>query len=71
MSALIIIGTTLTGIGLIMLGYCISVAIRAKRANLPDEEMRSRLQRVVAINMGALAIAVIGLMCVILGVFLG
>ena len=71
MSILVIIGTILTCIGLIMLGYCISVAFRAKRAYLPDDVMRARLQRVVAINMGALFVAVIGLMCVILGVFLG
>ena len=71
MSILIILGTGLTCIGLIVLGYCISAAIRAKRANLTDEAMRARLQKIVNINMAALAIAVIGLMFVILGVSLG
>jgi hypothetical protein len=32
--------------------------------------LRARLQRIVTINMGALLVSVIGLMCVVLGVFL-
>ena len=64
-------GTGLAAIGLLALCYCIVAAIAAKRANLPDEELRARLQRVVAINMGALLISVLGLMSVVVGVFLG
>lgn len=64
-------GTVLALIGLVALGYCIIAAVSAKRAGLPDAELRSRLQRVVAINMGALLISVLGLMSVVIGIFLG
>ncbi len=64
-------GTGLALIGLLLLGYCIAAALQAKRAGLDDADMRARLQRIVTINMGALFLSVIGLMCVILGVFLG
>ena len=56
--------------GLLALGYCIYAAISAKRAGLPDPELRARLQRIVTINMGALLVSVLGLMSVVLGVFL-
>lgn len=70
MSWLVIGGAGLTVAGLALLGYCIYAAFAAKRAGLEDDAMRARLQRIVAINMGALALSVLGLMCVILGVFL-
>ncbi len=63
-------GTTLALVGLLTLGYCIFAAVSAKRAGLADEEMRARLQRIVAINMGALLISVLGLMSVVIGVLL-
>ena len=56
--------------GLVGLGYCIVAAIAAKRAGLPDPELRSRLARIVSINVGALLISVLGLMSVVVGVFL-
>ncbi|MBF9041746.1 hypothetical protein HKCCE4037_00260 [Rhodobacterales bacterium HKCCE4037] len=71
MGWLVLLGTAmaLTGIGL--LGYCIYSAFAIKRAGLDDVAMRAQLQKIVAINMGALLLAVLGLMCVVLGVFLG
>jgi hypothetical protein len=63
-------GTTLAVAGLIGLGYCIVAAISAKRAGLPDPELRSRLARIVSINVGALLVSVLGLMSVVVGVFL-
>ncbi|MBY4892477.1 hypothetical protein A8B78_14715 [Jannaschia sp. EhC01] len=71
MDWLVIGGSAMTVAGLGLLGYCIYEAFAAKRANLEDEAMRARLQKVVAINMGALFLSVLGLMCVVLGVFLG
>jgi hypothetical protein len=69
MTALVYIGTVLAVAGLLALGYCIWAAIAAKRAGLPDAELRARLQRIVTINMGALLASVLGLMCVVLGIF--
>jgi hypothetical protein len=63
-------GTALAVTGLVILGYCIVAAISAKRAGLPDPDLRRRLQRIVTLNMGALLLSVIGLMGVVVGVFL-
>ncbi len=70
MEMLIWIGAGLTGIGLVLIGYCIASAFRVRKAGLPDGEMRDRLQRIVFINMGALLLSALGLMSVVLGVFL-
>lgn len=63
-------GTALAVAGLLALGYCIVAAVSAKRAGLPDPELRSRLSRIVSINMGALLLSVLGLMSVVVGVFI-
>jgi hypothetical protein len=70
MAWLVWIGTALAIAGLVALGYCIVAAISAKRAGLPDPELRSRLARIVSINMGALLLSVLGLMSVVIGVFM-
>ena len=70
MEALIWIGAALTLVGLVGLVWCIVIAVRARRAGLDDAAMRARLQKVVALNLGALAVSAIGLMTVVLGVFL-
>ena len=70
MTWLVWIGTALALIGLAMVIFCIVVAIRLRAAGLEDAELRQRLQRVVTINMGALAISALGLMSVVLGVML-
>ncbi|TXI04516.1 MAG: hypothetical protein E6Q73_03035 [Pseudorhodobacter sp.] len=71
MEWLIWIGAALTLAGVAGLVWCIVLAMRAKRAGLPDAEMRAVLQRVVILNMAALAVSGIGLMCVVFGVFVG
>lgn len=70
MPILVYIGTAMALTGLLALGWCIWAAIAAKRAGLPDADLRARLQRIVTINMGALLVSVLGLMAVVLGVFL-
>ncbi|NEY89075.1 hypothetical protein [Tabrizicola oligotrophica] len=69
MDWLIWIGAALTLLGVAGLVWCIVLAMRAKRAGLPDAEMRAALQRVVVLNMAALAVSGLGLMCVVFGVF--
>ena len=71
MAVLVYVGTVLALAGMLALGYCIWAAISAKRAGLPDEALRARLQRIVTINMGALLVSALGLMSVVLGIFLG
>jgi hypothetical protein len=70
MTWLVFAGTVLAVAGLLGLGWCIVAAVAAKRAGLPDAELRARLQRIVSINMGALLVSVLGLMSVVVGVFL-
>lgn len=70
MTWLVWTGTILALIGLAIVIYCIIAAIRLRAAGLDDAELRLRLQRVVAINMGALLISALGLMSVVFGVML-
>mgnify|MGYP003650703649 FL=1 len=70
MEWLVWIGAGLTLVGLVMIGYCIVSALRVRKAGLPDDQMRARLQRIVFLNMGALLLSAFGLMAVILGVML-
>jgi hypothetical protein len=70
MELLVWIGAGLTLLGLLGLVWCIVLAVRARRSGLPDDQVRARLQRVVALNLGALAVSALGLMAVIVGIFL-
>ena len=70
MVVVIWIGAALTLLGLAGLIWCILLALRAKRADLQDAAMKAALQRVVVINMAALALSGLGLMLVVIGVIL-
>jgi len=70
MAAFVYVGTALAVAGMLGLAYCIWAAVSAKRAGLPDAELRARLQRIVVINMGSLLVSALGLMAVVLGIFL-
>jgi hypothetical protein len=63
-------GAALTLVGLGMLVWCIVSVAKAKRAGLPDEALKARLQKIVALNMGALAVSGLGLTAVIVGIIL-
>jgi len=66
MEILVYIGTVLTLAGLGLLGFCIYRARQIQRDDLPQAE----LQKLVAFNLGGLALSAIGLMCVMLGLLL-
>ena len=70
MAWMIWIGAALTLLGVAGLVYCVIIAVRAKKAQLPDEQMRAVLHRAVILNMAALAVSGLGLMCVVFGVML-
>lgn len=70
MTWMIWIGAALTLLGVVGLIGCIVLAMRAKKAGLPDDQMRAALQRVVILNMAALAVSGLGLMAVVFGVML-
>ena len=70
METLIWIGAAITVAGLGLLLWCIYAIAKARGAGLPDAELRARLQRVVALNFGALGLSAIGLMTVVIGIVL-
>lgn len=70
MQWLIIIGAIMSLIGLAGLIASAVKVMKAKRENLEDAELRARVQKAMTLNMAALAMSVLGLMCVILGVSL-
>lgn len=70
MEWLIIIGALVSLTGVAGLVWCVVLALQARRAGLPDDEMRARLQRVVVINMAALSISALGLAMVVTGILL-
>lgn len=63
-------GAILTLFGLAALVWCIVKVARARKAGLDDAALRIVMQRVVAVNMAALAASTIGLMLVVVGIFL-
>lgn len=71
MEMLIPIGAVVTLLGVAGLMWCVLLVRKAKAEGLDDAAMRARLQRVVALNMGALFLSAIGLMMVVVGILLG
>ncbi len=70
MEWLIIVGAVVSFVGLIGLVLSAVKVMKAKRAGLEDADLRARIQKAMVLNMGAMALSVLGLMCVILGVTL-
>ena len=64
-------GAVLTLAGLTSILWCIWAVWRARKQGLDEASFRARMQRVVAVNMAALAASVLGLMAVLLGIMLG
>ncbi|MEE9426895.1 MAG: hypothetical protein V3V25_01990 [Paracoccaceae bacterium] len=64
-------GAVISFLGVIGLFYCIRAAAKARSENLDAPTMEARLQHLVALNMGALAVSSIGLMMVVIGILLG
>ena len=70
MQILIWIGALVTLLGLGGLIWCIVKVQRARARGLDEDALKAELQKVVAINMGALFLSAIGLMMVVVGIFL-
>ena len=67
---LVRVGALVTIAGLGLLIWCMIQALKARRSGLDDAALRARMQRLVRVNLGALALSAIGLASVIVGVFL-
>lgn len=70
MENLIWIGALVTLLGLAGLIWCILKVQRARRQGLDDAALKAELQKVVALNLGALSLSAIGLMLVVVGILL-
>ena len=70
MPVMVWVGTALSLAGIAGLFWCILLVRRARRAGLDEAAMRARLQRIVAVNLGALAVSALGLMLVVAGIVL-
>jgi hypothetical protein len=70
MEMIVWIGAALTLAGVGMLVWCIVSVAKARRAGLPEEALKARLQRIVALNLAALGVSGLGLATVILGIVL-
>jgi hypothetical protein len=70
MEMIVWIGAALTLVGLGMLVWCIVSVAKARRAGLPDEVLKARLQKIVALNLAALGVSGLGLATVIVGIVL-
>ncbi|TQS72498.1 hypothetical protein ERN12_01385 [Rhodobacteraceae bacterium] len=71
MQNLIWIGAVIALIGLAGIVWCIVTVFRAKRRGMDDAAMRETLRGLVAINLGAMFVAVLGLMTAVIGAALG
>ena len=71
MTWMIITGVAVTLAGLAGLIYCVVAVLKARRSGLDETAMRMVLQRLVAWNLGALALSALGLTIVVTGLLLG
>ena len=71
MEVIVWIGAALSLLGLCGIVYSMVAVAKAKRANLPDEELRARISKILPVYLVALFVSMIGLMAVIIGVMLG
>jgi len=70
MEILIWIGSVMTMAGVAGLGWCIWLAIKARRAGLDQAAMQVKLQQVVTMNVAALGVSALGLAAVVMGIVL-
>ncbi|MGS4947006.1 hypothetical protein ACVDG3_16140 [Meridianimarinicoccus sp. RP-17] len=71
MGILIWIGAAISLAGLGGIVACIVRTVRARCAGLDDDALRAVLKRIVTLNLLALLVSALGLMCVMLGITLG
>ena len=70
MTILIIAGAILVAAGLFGLGFCIRTGYGIKREKPDPDEVRARLNRLLAINLGSVGLAALGLAMLVAGLML-
>ena len=64
------IGLFVTICGLAGLGWCIAQGLHIRRGGLAPDEMHARLHRLLAINLGSVGVAALGLAALVAGLLL-
>jgi hypothetical protein len=70
MDILIWLGAAISASGLLGIIYSIVKVRQARNENLDDDALRARIANVIPINLGALFVSILGLMCVVVGILL-
>ncbi len=70
MIILTIIGGVLVAAGLFGLGWCIAQGFRVRGGKLPQDQVQAKLQSLIAINLGSVALAALGLALLLAGLLL-
>jgi uncharacterized iron-regulated membrane protein len=70
MAVLIWIGAGLALLGVLGLVWSAVIVMRARQAGLDEAALRARMGRALPLNVGALLLSLLGLMCVVMGVVL-
>lgn len=70
MEILVWVGAIITLAGFAGIIWSMFAVWRAKKAGLDDAGLRARLNRILPVNLAALALSMVGLMCVVVGVLL-
>ncbi|MFQ6547983.1 hypothetical protein AADZ90_008485 [Aestuariibius sp. 2305UL40-4] len=70
MELLVWIGAAVTLLGLAGIVWSVVKVLAIRREAPPEEELRTRLQKLVPLNLGAFFLSMLGLMCVVVGVIL-
>jgi len=63
-------GLLMALLGLGGLGWCIAQGLRIRRAGLPPAEIHARLHRLLAVNLGSVGLAALGLAILVVGLLL-
>jgi hypothetical protein len=67
----VVLGGILVTLGLLGLAHCIREGYRVKARGGAPAEIHARLQRLVAVNLGSVALAALGLGLLVAGLTLG
>lgn len=70
MDVLIWAGAALAVLGILGLAWSAAIVMRARRAGLDDAALRARMGQALPLNIGALLVSILGLLCVVVGVIL-
>ncbi len=67
MEILVALGAIMVAVGLGGLGYCIAVGYAIKRDKPDADTVRKRLNQLIAVNFGSVALAGMGLAMLVIG----